>query len=368
MRVVIAGGGTGGHINPALAIARALGGEILYIGGKKGIEKEILPQSGLSYVLLDVEGFQRHLTLRNIAILVKAFKATRKSRQLLKDFQPDLVVVTGGYVSGPVGQAASSLEIPLFLQEQNSYPGVTIRLLAKKAVRIFLGSKGAERYLPAEKCLFTGNPVREEIVQAKREESRKLLNIGNKTLLLITGGSQGAKAINNSLRPLYKRLSERENLVVIHHTGKNDFPKLTTVKKTSYPQIAKLLGKDAISIEKNIFITPFIKNMAPVLAASDLVISRAGAIFLSEAAVLGVPLILIPYPYAAENHQTFNAKIWEEKQAGVLVAEAELDKLPEALFQLLDHPNLRVEMAQNAKTLGNPGATQVIIAEILNYI
>ncbi len=368
MRAVIAGGGTGGHINPALAIARALGGQILYIGGQKGIEKEILPQTGLDYELLDVEGFQRQLTWRNFPTLIKAFKATGKSKQLLKKFQPDLVVVTGGYVSGPVGQAAYSLRIPLFLQEQNSYPGVTIRLLAKKAVRIFLGSRGAERFLPEEKCLFTGNPIREEILQAKREEVRRLLKLDHKTLLLITGGSQGAKAINNSLRPLYKRLSERENLVVIHHTGKNDFPNLTTVKKTSHPEIAKILGNEALSIEKNIFITPFINNMAPILAASDLVISRAGAIFLSEAAVLGVPLILVPYPYAAENHQTYNAKIWEDKKAGVLIAETELENISGVLFQLLDNPKRRAEMALNAKTLGNPGATKIIVSEIMTHI
>lgn len=363
MRVVIAGGGTGGHIYPALAIASALDAEILYIGGKKGIEKDILPTTGLKYQLLDVEGFQRKLSLRNFVTVYKAFRATQKSKSLLKDFKPDCVVVTGGYVSGPVGQAASSLKIPLFLQEQNSYPGVTIKLLAKKAKKIFLGSKGAEKYLPENKCIFTGNPVRQEILRADRAKARLELGLGDKTLLMVTGGSQGAKAINEAVRGLYEKLSKRNDLVVVHHTGRNDFVE-TKNTETLYPRLLKELGADARAISKNIFITPFIQNMASVLSASDLVVSRAGAIFLSEAAVLGVPLIMIPFPYSAEDHQTYNAMVWKEKNAGLLVRESEISCLEETLFGLLKEPVLRKEMSLNATTLGNPNATEVIVREI----
>lgn len=364
MRVVVAGGGTGGHIYPALAIAKALGGEILYIGGQKGIEKEILPATGLEYRLIDVEGFSRKLTLKNVVTAYKAFRATNQMKKILKDYQPDVVIATGGYVSGPVGQAAASLKKPLFLQEQNSYPGVTIRLLAKKAEKIFLGSKGAERYLPKEKCLFTGNPVREEIIKANRENAQKELALFDKTLLLITGGSQGAKAINNAIRPLYKAFAQREDLVVVHHCGKNDFPNVSAVAKTNYPKIASVLGDEAISIEKNIFITPYIQNMALILAASDLVVCRAGAIFLSEAAVLGIPLILVPYPYAAENHQTHNARIWQETGAGRLVLESNMEEIEDVLCQLLDDKEKRQAMGKKAKTLGNPQATLNIVQEI----
>ncbi len=364
MRVVVAGGGTGGHIYPALAIGKALGGEVLYIGGYKGIEKDILPQSGLKYELIDIEGFKRQLTWRNFVTIYKAICATTTAKKILKKFQPDLVVVTGGYVSGPVGKAAASLKIPLFLQEQNSYPGMTIRLLSNRARRIFLGSRGAEKYLPEQKCIFTGNPVREDIIKAKREEARAALKLGDKTLLLITGGSQGARAINDSIRPLYKSLAQREDLVVVHHTGKLDFPHLSAVKKSAFLDLALALGNDTVSLESNIFITPYIKDMATILAASDLVVCRAGAIFLSEAAVLGVPLILVPLPTAAENHQTFNAMIWEKAQAGILIPESDIGRMPQELENLLNNGQKRKAMALQAKTLGNPEATQLIINQI----
>lgn len=368
MKVVIAGGGTGGHIYPALAIAKALkstyNAEIIFIGGKKGIEKDILPNTGLQYFLLDVEGFRRKLSFKNIITAYKAFRAIQQSKRIIKEFNPDLVIVTGGYVSGPIGQAANSLKIPLFLQEQNSYPGITIKLLSKRARKIFLGSKGAEKYLPRTKCVFTGNPVRDEIINIQKEEARRKMNIGSKSLLLITGGSQGARAINEAIRLMYDNLAHRDDLIVIHHTGRNDFPKDYKKTTTQYKEIMTILGAEAAAIERNIFVTPFIKDMATVLAASDLVVSRAGAIFLSEAAVVGVPLVLIPYPFAAENHQRYNALIWEEKKAGVLVPEEEIVKLPKVLFDLLDDKNLRLSMAINAKSLGNPKATEVIVREL----
>ena len=365
MRVVVTGGGTGGHIFPALAIANALDAEILYIGGEKGIEKDILPDSGFKYKLIDVEGFKRKLSIKNVAIALKALTATKRCRAILREFKPDVVVATGGYVSGPVGQAAAGLKIPLFLQEQNSYPGVTVRLLAKKARAIFLGSKGAEKYLPKHKCMFTGNPVRREIVDADRKEARRRLQLEKKTLLLVTGGSQGSQAINEAVRALYPKLKKKKDLVVVHHTGWLDYPDVKS-GPTAYPVLQSELGQGAKAVAENIFITPFIKGMATFLAASDLVVSRAGAIFLSEAAVLGVPLIMIPFPHAADNHQTYNARVWEENGAGLLIPEAEISSLEDKLLALLDDPSRRKKMAERAKTLGNPTATEAIVREIMS--
>lgn len=348
MYILFAGGGTAGHINPALAVAGYIkeknpDAKISYIGTSKKLEAKLVPDCGYDFYDIDVIGFQRKLSIKGIAHNVSAvYKATAASfrvRKLLKLLKPDIVVGTGGYVSGPVLREAHKLGIKTAIHEQNAFPGVTTKLLAPKADCVMLAMPEAKKYLNIkEEPVITGNPVRSELLKISKEEARKQLGINDdKPLILSFGGSLGARRINEAVAELIKWHNGSERLYHIHGTG-----------KVGYDDMLKSL--DNIELSKNITIKEYIFNMDLCMAAADIVISRAGAITLSEIQSCGKASILIPSPNVAENHQYYNAMTLKNINAAEVIQEKDLsgEVLIKAVKQLIDNKSKLDEMSANA--------------------
>jgi UDP-N-acetylglucosamine--N-acetylmuramyl-(pentapeptide) pyrophosphoryl-undecaprenol N-acetylglucosamine transferase len=360
-RIIIGGGGTGGHIFPAISIAQAIrekdpGVEILFVGAENKIEMEKVPEAGFSIIGLPVSGLHRRITVKNISFLVNLFRSTMKSARIIKDFRPDLAAGVGGYASGPILRAAARRGVPIVIQEQNSYAGLTNRLLAKRARKIFVAYEGMEKYFPAEKILLTGNPVRKNIinVEKKRGEAFKHFHLDEKKpVVLIIGGSQGAGTINNSI--LKDLALFGKDIQLIWQTGKYYYEKMK--EKTG-----DVTGS-------NIKLFPFIKNMDLAFASADVIISRAGAGTISELALAGKPVILVPSPIVAEDHQTKNAMALVKKEAAIHVADAEAEKvLVTTCMDLLANDKQRKILGENIKAFALPDSADRIAEEILMMI
>ena len=341
-KILVSGGGTGGHIFPALAIAdelrSRLDAEILFVGAQGRMEMTRVPEAGYEIIGLPVAGFDRKRPWRNFKVLFKLYSSMNKARKIVKDFQPDLVVGVGGYASGPVLKSAQKADIPTLIQEQNSYAGVTNKLLAKGADVICVAYDGMDRFFPAEKIVKTGNPIRKRLLSDTMTRKDALESFGlsaDKKTLLVVGGSLGALTINESLEKNIKQLAEK-GLQVIWQTGKNFGDR--------GPAAAKGL--------KGVVVTPFISDMAAAYRGADLVISRAGALSISELQALGKPAILVPSPNVAEDHQTHNAMALVEKNAAEFVKDSEArEKLvPLALSLLSDNDKLK-EMSENISNM-----------------
>ncbi len=344
-RVILSGGGTGGHIYPAITIAKELQKEedveILFVGTPNGMESQIIPKEGFNFVGLPAAGLQRHLTIKNIANLLKSLLGFVKAFRIIREFKPDVVIGTGGYVCGPILLMSALLNIPTIIQEQNVIPGVTNRILGRFVKKIALGYEEAkENFAHPEKCIYTGNPIRSDIVQASREESRKNLGISNETfMVLITGGSRGAHSINQAMVGVHEYFKSSKNICLYHITGDKEYS--TIMKSMSYnPDVSKIIRYEY--------------NMPQAMAAADLIICRAGAISLAELAARELPSILIPYPYAAEDHQTFNARVFVSAGAAKMIVDKYLTA--KELIQdieLLNQNTKEVEaMSMAAKRLG----------------
>ncbi len=312
-KILISGGGTGGHIFPALSIANALkerlNAEILFVGADNRMEMERVPAAGYEIKGLPVAGFNRKNLLKNISVLLKLRKSIAMARRIVKDFQPDIAIGVGGYCSGPTLKAAQKAGVPTLLQEQNSYAGVTNKLLAKKAKKICVAYPGLERFFPAEKIVLTGNPIRKDLLSSSisMAKARERFGLNPKMpTVLVVGGSLGARTLNESLEAGIKRLND-EGIQVIWQTGKNFGDR----------------GSDAAKNLKGIVVTKFISDMAAAYAAADVVVSRAGAGSISELELLGKPSILVPSPNVAEDHQTKNARALSDKGAAILVTDTE---------------------------------------------
>lgn len=324
MKVLFAGGGTAGHINPALAIAGYLsehepGTKILYIGAKGGMEEKLVPAAGYDFKSITISGFQRKITvkniIRNIKTVVYVFTSSAQAKKIIKSFKPDICVGTGGYVSGPVIREAIKLKIPSVIHEQNAFPGVTNKMLSKHANRTMLAVMDAQKYLSdSARCVLTGNPVRQEVIRAKKEESRKKLGIDSRPLILSFGGSLGARKINEAVADLLAESVKTGKYQHIHGYGKWG---------KWFPDLLKEKGID-LSKHKEIDIREYIDNMPDCLAAADLVICRAGAITLSEIQAQGKASILIPSPNVAENHQYHNAMSLVSRNAAEIIEEKDL--------------------------------------------
>lgn len=316
MRVIVSGGGTGGHIYPALSIIHEIkkqepNSEFLYIGTQKGLEYEIVKKEGIPFQSIEITGFKRSLSVENIKTIRRFFQANKKSKQLIRDFKPDVVIGTGGYVCGPVVYAAAKLKIPTFIHEQNSVPGLTNKFLSKYVDRIFVQFEESKKAFPKEKTMVVGNPRAGEVVGASGERGRESLGIKKeKDIALIVGGSRGARPINEAVFRMLHDLKEREYHVV-YVTGSVHF-------KQVQEEIKKI--KDL----NNVTVLPFIHNMQEVLNSVHLIISRAGATTLAEITALGIPAILIPSPYVTNNHQEKNARALEKHHAAIVVLEQEL--------------------------------------------
>jgi UDP-N-acetylglucosamine--N-acetylmuramyl-(pentapeptide) pyrophosphoryl-undecaprenol N-acetylglucosamine transferase len=361
-RIIIGGGGTGGHIFPAISIANALNGidclklKYLFVGAEGKIEMEKVPEAGYKIIGLPVAGLQRKISAKNLSFPYKLLKSMVKSRRILNDFKPDFALGVGGYASGPILKAASGRGIPIAIQEQNSYAGLTNKLLAKKASAIFVAYEGMEKYFPSEKIILTGNPVRKDVIDFELSGNNVHEQFGlsdKKKTILAIGGSLGARTINESIALNLDKIGEDAQL--IWQTGKYYYENLKR----------SLEGKTG----KNIILLPFIKEMNHAFKAADVIISRAGAGTISELAIVGKPVILVPSPNVAEDHQTKNAMALTNINAAIHIKDAEAhSSLVETAMDLLNDEQRRKELSQNIKKLALPESARHIAEEILKLI
>lgn len=365
-RVILSGGGTGGHIYPAITIAKELAKlddvEFLFVGTPNGMESKIIPREGYKFAPLEAAGLKRKLTLENISILLKTAGSLFKARKILQDFKPDVVIGTGGYVCGPILLAAALSHIPTLVQEQNVIPGVTNKILSRFVDKIALGYEdAASRFPHPEKCVYTGNPIRPDVVSAKRVESRKLLGIHPEDfMVLITGGSRGAKTINTSMIGVHKHFKDTKNICLYHVTG-----------DLGYDNVNKELGcTEDGRYGTSSRIIKYEYHMQNALAAADLIICRAGAISLAEVAAREIPSILIPYPYAAEDHQTFNARVFVAAGAAKMIVDQYVtDKeLIQDIGDLMENPESLAMMAGSMGKLKKIHAGEDIARMALSLI
>ena len=359
LKFILSGGGTGGHIYPAIAIANELklrfpDAEFLFVGAQDKMEMQKVPQSGYAIEGLWIAGLQRKLTLQNAMFPLKLISSLWKSRKIINKFKPDVVIGTGGFASGPLLQTANTLNIPTVIQEQNSYPGITNKLLSKKANAICVAYENLERFFPQDKIVFTGNPVRQDIldIDSKRSEALSYFNLDeNKKTLLIIGGSLGARRINQLIAKELDFL-RNNNLQIIWQCG--------NLYMADYKQFSEV---------ENVQVVSFIDRMDLIYAAADFVISRAGASSVSELCLVGKPTIFIPSPNVAEDHQTKNAKAIVDKNGALLIKESELDEKFESVFNKLIHDeNLQKSLSENMKKLAKPNATKDIVEQIEKLI
>ena len=359
LRIIISGGGTGGHIFPAVSIANAIkakhpDAKILFVGALGRMEMQRVPAAGYEIKGLPIQGFDRKNLLKNVKVLFKIWKSQRMARQIIKDFRPMAAVGVGGYASGPTLNKAAAMGIPCLIQEQNSYAGVTNKLLAKKADKICVAYEGMERFFPAEKIIMTGNPVRQALLENKMTKAEAIQSFGldpQKKTILIVGGSLGAGTVNKSVMQHLDDI-EKSGVQVIWQTGKYYHADI----------IKELEGR----VLTNVKIMDFISDMGAAYKAADLVISRAGASSISEFCLLGTPVILVPSPNVAEDHQTKNAMALVNKQAALYVKDAEAPEkvISLALETVQDEQALR-SLSENILKLALPNSADIIADEVI---
>jgi UDP-N-acetylglucosamine--N-acetylmuramyl-(pentapeptide) pyrophosphoryl-undecaprenol N-acetylglucosamine transferase len=360
VKIILAGGGTGGHIFPAIAIANGIKklrphAQILFVGAKGKMEMEKVPQAGYKIEGLDITGFNRSSLIKNVGLPFKLVKSFFQVRKIMNSFQPDAVIGVGGYSSFPVLRYAQSKGIATFIHESNSFAGKSNILLGKNATKVFVASDKMEKFFPAEKLMITGNPVRSAIAHAtvSREEALTFfgLNTGKKTVLVV-GGSLGAKSINEAIDAGIDQF-EQNDLQLIWQTGK--------------PYAAH--GKARAQGKTNVWASDFIKEMENAYAAADMVISRAGAMAIAEICLVAKPAVFVPYPHAAEDHQTVNAQHLVDKQAGLMVKDSEAkEKLMSSIIVLAKDDAKQTKLKQNIAKLGVADADSVIATEVLKLI
>ena len=361
LRVIISGGGTGGHIFPAVSIANEIrakrpDAKILFVGAEGRMEMQRVPAAGYEIKGLPIAGFNRKNMLKNIPVLFKIMKSRALARQIIRDFRPQVAVGVGGYASGPTLNVAESLGIPTLIQEQNSYAGVTNKLLAKKARKICVAYEGMSRFFPADKILYTGNPVRQNLLEqtlSKGDAVRSFGLVPGKQTILVVGGSLGARTLNESILGNLPLVKQQSRVQFIWQTGKY-------YSAAIQEELARRGCPD------NLKVMDFIADMNAAYAAADLVISRAGAGSISEFCLLGKPVILVPSPNVAEDHQTKNAQALVQKGAALYVADAEASRtlMPLAINTVTDHDKLE-SLSRQIVQLARPNAASDIADEVL---
>ncbi|GBG93947.1 UDP-N-acetylglucosamine--N-acetylmuramyl-(pentapeptide) pyrophosphoryl-undecaprenol N-acetylglucosamine transferase [Ligilactobacillus salitolerans] len=356
MRLLISGGGTGGHIYPALALIEALKqkdptAEVLYVGTKRGLESKIVPDAGIPFKTVEIQGFKRSLSLENFKTIYLFLKSVRDAKKIIKDFKPDVVVGTGGYVCGSVVYAAAKSKIPTMIHEQNSVSGVTNKFLSHYVDKIGICFPDVKKDFPAEKVVFTGNPRAQQVAGIQADNS--LLQYGLKPTLptlLIFGGSRGAEKINQTTLEAVPLFNDRP-YQVLFVTGRAHYDKL-------------IKQENAQNLPANVVIQPYIANMPQILPEVAAIVGRAGATSLAEITALGIPSILIPSPYVTNDHQTKNALSLVDSKAAELLPEAQLtsDQLYQRADKLMSDQQYRLQMAENAKKAGVPDAADQLLA------
>ncbi len=374
IRLIISGGGTGGHIFPAISIANAIkelhpSAEILFVGAEGRMEMQRVPDAGYKIIGLPVAGFDRKRLWKNFAVLVKLVRSQWKARCIIKEFHPQVVVGVGGYASGPTLKMAGMMGIPTLIQEQNSYAGVTNKLLAKKADKICVAYEGMEKFFPAEKIIMTGNPVRQSLLTHLTSHEEAIGNFGlnpAKKTILILGGSLGARTINQTLTAELESIRANFDIQFIWQTGKIY---INQVREAITAATGEPVRQPHIPAIPNLYVTDFIKDMAQAYAAADLVISRAGAGSISEFCLLHKPVILVPSPNVAEDHQTQNALALVNKGAAIFVKDAEANEklLPIALETVTNAEKLK-SLSENIAALALPDSATIIAKEVLKLI
>ncbi|MCR4965095.1 MAG: undecaprenyldiphospho-muramoylpentapeptide beta-N-acetylglucosaminyltransferase [Bacteroidales bacterium] len=365
-RYLISGGGTGGHIFPALAIANKIkkeqpDAEFLFIGANDKMEMQRVPEAGYDIKGLTIYGVSRDFSWKgikkNVRLPFVLLKAISEAKKAIKEFNPDIAIGVGGFASGPALKAAEKLGVPTMLQEQNSYPGVTNKMLAAKARKICVAYDGLEKYFPGEKIVKTGNPVRAEIlqIQNKNPKAYEYFNfVPEKKLVLVVGGSLGARTLNETMAAHLDDF-RKAGVQLLWQTGEQFFRNIDS----------KLLAEQ----DEYIRIVPFIKNMNDAYSIADIIVSRAGALAISELSIVGKPVILVPFPYAAEDHQTFNAKALSSKNAAILIPDSEAkEKLYPELMALAQDDARCKEMSENILQFAKPEAIQSIYDEIQKIV
>ena len=353
MKVLLAGGGTGGHVYPAIAIANKIKEhnpdcEILFVGTKNGIESEIVPKAGFELKTVTVQGFKRKIDFDNVKRVFKLCKGLEQSRRIVKKYKPDIVIGTGGYVSGPVLFNAAMSKKVTIVHEQNSFPGVTNKILSKVATKVLTSFEDSHKRFPEksqDKLVLTGNPVRKEILQARKYISRKNLGISeDKKMVLCYGGSGGSEEINDAMR------------LVIENMVKEDVAFIFATGKVYYEEFIESI-KD-IELKPYQRVMPYLDNMADGLAASDIVIGSAGAISLAEITALGKPSIIIPKAYTAENHQEYNARELSDRNGALMILEKDLNSkdFVDKVDYVINNQIVQESLRKNALALGRPNA------------
>jgi UDP-N-acetylglucosamine--N-acetylmuramyl-(pentapeptide) pyrophosphoryl-undecaprenol N-acetylglucosamine transferase len=359
LKVILSGGGTGGHIFPAVAIANELKKlvpdvEILFVGALGKMEMEKVPNAGYKIIGVPIAGIQRKLTLANLKLPFLIIRSLLKTKKIINDFKPDVVVGTGGYASGPLLRAAVNKGIPALLQEQNSYAGITNKILSKKAAKICVAYEGMEKFFPKEKILITGNPVRQDIhdIKDKKSEAQSFFQLSpNKKTVLVIGGSLGARTINEAIGAQLEKLVG-QNIQLLWQTGKTYYP-------TALEQAKPFVNNAIYPLE-------FISRMDFAYAAADIVISRAGASSISELCNIGMPSILVPSPNVAEDHQTKNAMALVTKNAALLVKDGDARQtLVETAISLLNNTAQQVMLTNNISQMAFVNSANVIAHEVL---
>ncbi len=366
MKVLITGGGTGGHIYPALAIAKKIkedysDSKILYVGTRNSMESEIIPKEGFEFQAIRVKGFARKLSFDTLKSLKEVFLGLNDARKVIKDFSPNIVIGTGGYVCGPVVLTASLKGIPTLIHEQNALPGITNKILSRFVDKVALSFEESKKHFKNHKKLvITGNPIRESILNINKNESYKSLNISpNKKVVLSFGGSWGQKKLNEAMLRVIEKNVNNRTIQVIHVTGKRLYE--------DFMKGLKSKGID-ISLNENITVVPYLFEMPKAQAISDLVIISAGAISIAEVTAIGSPCIVIPKSYTTDNHQEFNARAVENNGAGIMILEKDLDgnRLNTLILDLLNDKKRLDKMAVNSRKLGKVDATRKIVKIITN--
>lgn len=370
-KILIATGGTGGHINPALAVAGYIRenypkAQILFVGTAVKMEAQLVPAAGYDFKTIDIQGFSRDLTpsgiKQNIGTVIKLVKSSSQAKKIIKEFDPDVVLGFGGYVGGPVLRTACKLGIPTAIHEQNAFPGVTNKALAKLVDKVMLTAPEAEKYMqPKNPCVVTGLPVRGELINADREFSRAELGVDERPVILSMGGSLGARVINNAVTQLIEERYERKDCYFLHATGKAGVGMFDVIGKEKNINLAE---------NKHIMLREYINDMHRCMAAADLVICRAGASSLSEIQAMGKPSILVPYPYAAENHQYYNAMELVKNNAAILIEEKDFtgERLIKEIDSLLADRSRLEELGANAKKMAIYDATERIVSCICEIV
>ena len=346
MKILISGGGTAGHINPAIAIAKRMkreyNAEILFVGREHGMEKDLVKKEGFDIDYIEVEGLVRKLTLKNVSVLVKYIKAIKRAKKIIKDFAPDAVVGTGGYVCAPVMKAANSLKIPTLIHEQNVFPGMTVKMSASFVDCVATSFEDMKKYVSekiSKKCVLTGNPLRENLFDLSYEDARARLGLGDELFIVTVGGSLGARTINNALCEIVNRCAG-SNVKILGGTGERFYD--------------EVMGKiDKEKIGQNVEIVPYIYNMNEILPAADLVVARSGAVTVGELCALGRASILIPSPNVTHNHQEYNAKSVADRGAAIMIPERDIKEntVSDAVNSLIENREKLDDMSKKASEL-----------------